>query len=164
MITIVVADDHHVVREGIRTLLEDEPDFRVVGEAADGPETMRIVKLLQPDVLVVDLKMPGLDGIEVTRQTVKYSPKTQVVILSIYSNEAYVLGTLEAGAKGYVLKESSVGDLVQAIREASAGRYYFSLPLSEASVEAYRQQANTDDQTLRYSYNSNMEGSERYRT
>ena len=139
MITIVLADDHQIVRQGIRTLLEDEPDLHVIGEAADGIEAARLVKSLQPDILVVDLKMPGLNGIEVTRQAREHSPKTGVVILSMYRSKAYVLEVLNAGAKGYVVKESTSDELVRAIHEADDGHIYLSPPLSEEAIEIYKQ-------------------------
>ena len=137
MTTIVLADDHHIVRQGMRALLEAEPDFRLVGEAGDGLETVQLVERLRPDVLVLDLMMPGLNGLEVTRQVGKRSPQTQVVILSMHANEAYVLEALRNGAVGYVLKDASVTELVQAVREVTAGRRYLSPPLSERAIDAY---------------------------
>jgi two-component system response regulator NreC len=137
MISLVLADDHHVVRQGLRSLLEVEPDLRVIGEAADGLETVRLIKNLRPDILVVDVMMGGISGLEVTRQVSKHSLKTGVVILSMYSNEAYVLEALKAGAKAYVLKESTAGELVKAVREVAAGRRYLSSSLSERAIEAY---------------------------
>src|SRR5512147_2827783 len=124
MPTIVLADDHNVVRHGLRALLEAEPDFRVIGEASDGLETAQMVERLKPDVLVVDLMMSGINGLEVTRQVSKRSPGTNVVILSMYGNEGYVLEALRAGAKAYVLKESTSEELVRAVREASSGNHY----------------------------------------
>ena len=100
MTTVVLADDHHVVRQGLRSLLEAEPDFSVVGEAGDGLEAAQLVERLRPDVLVLDLMMPGLNGLEVTRQVGQRSPRTHVVILSMHPNEAYVLETLQAGEIG----------------------------------------------------------------
>jgi len=141
MTTIVLADDHHVVRQGLRSLLEAEPDFSVVGEAGDGLEAAQLVERLQPDVLVLDLMMPGLNGLEVTRQVSQRSPRTHVVILSMHPNEAYVLEALRAGAAAYVLKESTSAELVRAVREAVAGRRYLSPPLSEHAIEAYMQKA-----------------------
>jgi DNA-binding NarL/FixJ family response regulator len=141
MTTIIVADDHHVVRQGLRALLEAEPDFRLVGEAGDGLGTVQLVERLKPDVLIIDLMMPGLNGLEVTRQVSQRSPRTRVVILSMHANEAYVLEALRNGASGYVLKDSSAADLVQAIREVVAGRRYLSPPLSERAIEAYVQKA-----------------------
>jgi DNA-binding NarL/FixJ family response regulator len=141
--TIMLADDHHVVRQGLRSLLEAEPDFSVVGETGDGLEAAQLVERLQPDVLVLDLMMPGLNGLEVTRQVSQRSPRTRVVILSMHPNEAYVLEALRAGAAAYVLKESTSAELVRAVREAVAGRRYLSPPLSERAIEAYVQKAES---------------------
>ena len=101
MTTVVLADDHAIVRHGLRALLEMEPGIKLVGEAEDGLETVRLVEQLSPDVLIVDLMMPGLGGLEVTRQVRKSSPQTRVVILSMHANEAYVLEALRNGALGY---------------------------------------------------------------
>ncbi len=141
MTRIVLADDHPVVRQGLRVLLEAEPDFSVVGEAGDGLETSGLVERLQPDVLVLDLLMPGLDGIEVIRQVRRRTPQTRVVVLSMHSDEAYVLEALGAGAAAYVLKKSTLAELGHAIREAVAGRHYLSPPLSEHAIEAYLEKA-----------------------
>ena len=122
MTTVVLADDHAIVRHGLRALLEMEPGIKLVGEAEDGLEAVRLVEQLSPDVLIVDLMMPGLGGLEVTRQVRKSSPQTRVVILSMHANEAYVLEALRNGALGYVLKGSQVVDLVQATRDVAAGR------------------------------------------
>ncbi|GAG21269.1 unnamed protein product, partial [marine sediment metagenome] len=134
---IVLADDHHVVREGLRALLEAEPDLTVAGEAADGLTTVHLVERVKPDVLVVDVMMPALNGLEVTRQVVRRSPDTRVIVLSMYSDESYVMEALKNGAAGYVLKSSTRSDLVQAIREVMAGERYLSAPLSARAVEAY---------------------------
>lgn len=141
MTSIVLADDHQVVRQGLRALLEAEPDFRLIGEAGDGLETAQLVERLEPDVLIIDLMMPGLNGLEVTRQVSQRSPRTHVVILSMHANEAYVLEALRNGAAGYVLKDSSAADLVKAVREVVAGRRYLSPPLSERAIEAYLHKA-----------------------
>lgn len=141
MITIVLADDHHVVRQGLRALLQSEPDFRVVDEAADGLTTLRLVEQLEPDVLVLDLMMPGLGGLEVTRQLTERSVATRVIILSMYANEAYVLQALRNGAAGYVLKRSTADELVRAVREVLTGRRYLSPPLSERAIQAYLDKA-----------------------
>jgi two-component system response regulator NreC len=139
MTDIVLADDHKVVRQGLRALLEAESDFRVVGETGDGLEAVQLVERLKPDVLVLDLMMPGLSGLEVTRQVGRLSPQTRVVVLSMHASQAYVLEALRNGAAGYVLKESSTEDLVRALREVTAGRRYLSAPLSERAIEAYVQ-------------------------
>lgn len=142
-ITIVLADDHHVVRQALRTLLEKEPDFRVIGEAADGLQAVDMVKRLNPKVLILDLMMPSLSGIEVTYQVKKHSSQTQVIILSMYKNEAYVLETLRKGAEGYVLKDSTGSDLIKAVHEVTAGRRYLSPPLSERLIATYVQTTKT---------------------
>jgi DNA-binding NarL/FixJ family response regulator len=144
-ITVVLADDHHVVRKGLRALLGAEPDVSVVGEAADGLETVELVERLRPKVLVADLMMPALNGLEITRQVLRRCPDTRVVILSMYSNEAYVLEALKIGVSGYVLKGAHASDLLTAIREAAAGRHYLSPPLSEQAVAAYRERADIVD-------------------
>jgi DNA-binding NarL/FixJ family response regulator len=142
--TILLADDHQLVRQGLRVLLEAEHDFRVVGETGDGLEALRLVERLKPDVLVADLMMPGLNGLEVARQISQRSPRTHVIILSMHANEAYVLQALKNGAAGYLLKDSSAADLARAVREAMAGRRYLSAPLTERAIEAYAEKAKSD--------------------
>jgi two-component system, NarL family, response regulator NreC len=137
MIKILLADDHQVVRKGFKALLGSEADFEVVGEANDGLETIQLVEKLQPDVLVLDLMMAGLNGLEVTRQLSKKNPKTAIVILSMHSNEAYVLEALRSGAKAYILKEAPPEDLIQAVREVHAGKQFLSAPLNQRAIEAY---------------------------
>lgn len=144
--TIVLADDHHVVRKGMRALLEAEADFRLVGEASDGLGTVQLVERLRPDVLVLDLMMPGLNGIEVTRRVRKRSPHTKVLILSMHANDDYVLEALRNGATGYVLKDASMSELVQAVRDVAAGRRYLSQLLAERAIDAYVMQ--TQESTL----------------
>ncbi len=139
MISIILADDHTVVRQGLRTLLESDPELHVSGEASDGLQTIGLVEKLRPDVLVLDLIMPGMNGIEVARQVKSHFPQTRVVILSMHANEAYVLEALRAGALGYVLKESQGSELIRAIHEAHNGQHYLSAPLSERAIEVYVQ-------------------------
>ena len=139
--TIVLAGDHFIVRQSLRALLEAEPDFRVIGEAGDGLETMPLVERLRPQVLVLDLLMPGLSGLEVARQVRQRAPETRVIVLSMHANEAYVLEALRHGAAAYVLKETSSAELVQAVRAVVAGGRYLSRPLSERALEAYVQRA-----------------------
>lgn len=138
-ITIVLADDHHIVRQGFRSLLENQEGFSVVAEAGDGLEALKITANMKPDVLVVDLVMPCLSGLEVTRQIAKLSPNTKAIILSMYMDEPYVIEALQNGAWGYVLKESNISDLVKAIREVADGRHYLGSPLSELAIAAYRE-------------------------
>ena len=135
--TVVLADDHQVVRKGLRALLETEADLSVVGEAADGLEAVALVERFQPTVLVADVVMPGLSGPDVAREVRRRSPGTRTVILSMYANEAYVLEALTNGAHGYVLKDASAAEFVRAVREAAAGRRYLSPPLSESALEDY---------------------------
>jgi two-component system, NarL family, response regulator NreC len=139
--TIVLADDHHIVRQGLKTVLEAEPEFAVVGEVADGLQVADLVARLRPDVLLLDVMLPGLNGLEVTRQVAQRAPKTRIVILSMHANEAYVLEALRNGAVGYVLKDASPAEMVQAVREVTAGRHYLSRPLSERAIEAYTRRA-----------------------
>ena len=143
MMNIIIVDDHAVVRQSLKKLLELENDFKIVGEAGDGLEAIHTIEQLQPDIVVIDLMLVGMNGIEVTRQVAKHSPKTAVVILSMYGNDGYVYEALHAGAKAYVLKESTSDQLVKAIREAAVGHRYLSPPLSERSIENYAKKAES---------------------
>lgn len=140
-ISIVLADDHPVVRRGMKALLESEPGFSVVGEAGDGLEAVRLFERLQPDVMVLDLMMPGLGGIEVLRIVGRRAAHTRIVVLSMHSNNAFIAESLKNGATGYVLKGSTEKDLVLAVREAAAGRRYLSPPVSDIAIDAYIEQA-----------------------
>jgi DNA-binding NarL/FixJ family response regulator len=142
-VTVVLADDHAVVRRGMQALLESERDFSVVGVAADGLETVRLTERLKPDVLVLDLMMPGLSGLEALRILRERSPRTRVVVLSIYSSVAFITQALQLGATGYVLKGCTEENLLRAIREAAAGRRFLSPPVTEIAIQAYIDQANT---------------------
>ena len=135
--TIVLADDHQVVRQGLRALLESDSRFRVVGETGSGLEVARLVERLRPDVLVLDMMMPGLNGLEAARQVKRRSPNTHVIILSMHKDESYVIEALKNGASAYVLKDSSAEELIKAIDEAISGRRYLSPPLSESAIAAY---------------------------
>jgi two-component system response regulator NreC len=142
MITIVLADDHKIVRQGIRALLESEPDLVLLGEASDGLEALQISEHLKPDVLVLDLMMPGLRGLETIWQVRQRVAKTRIVVLSMHDNEAYVLEALKNGASGYVLKDASAAELVFAIREVAAGRRYLAPPFSDRAIESYIEKAH----------------------
>ena len=139
MVTVALADDHIVVRQGLRLLLESDPEFVVVGEAADGVEALELVKRHKPKVLVADLMMPRLDGLETTRRLSRLKLDTRVIILTMYGDEAYLLDALGSGAAGYVVKESAGADLFQAIRDVVAGRRYLSPLLSEVLTRRYLQ-------------------------
>ena len=141
MTTIVLANDHALIREGLRTVLGGEPDWSVVGEAADGLEVVGLVDRLQPDVLIVDLVLPNLSGLEVIRQVRRRAPQTQIVALSMHANESYVFAALRNGAAAYVLKDASSTDIIQAVHEVVAGRRYLSPPLSQDALEVYIEKA-----------------------
>jgi two-component system, NarL family, response regulator NreC len=136
--TIALADDHHLVRQGLRSLLQAEPGFTVVGEASSGVETIALVERLQPHILIVDLMLPDLNGIEVTRQVRCGVPRTQVIILSMYADDHYVQQALQQGALGYVLKGASAADLIQAVKDVYVGHRYLSPLLREAALETQR--------------------------
>jgi two-component system, NarL family, response regulator NreC len=136
-IRIVLADDHTVMRNGLRLLLERQPGFQVVGEAADGRQTLKICEEQEPDVVVLDIAMPNLNGIEAARQIVARFPQTSIVILSMHADESYVLRALKAGARAYLLKDSAEADLINAIRAVSDGKAFFSPAISKMLVEDY---------------------------
>jgi two-component system, NarL family, response regulator NreC len=136
-ISIILADDHPVVRRGMQALLERERDFSIVGVTADGLETVRLAEQLKPDVLVLDLMMPVLSGLETLRILRESSPRTRIVILSMHSSSAFIAQALRNGAIGYVLKDSTEENLVRAVREAAAGRRFLSPPVTEIAVNAY---------------------------
>lgn len=142
-VTIALADDHSVVLSGLKALLAQEPDFKLVGEATDGLEVAPMVERVRPDVLLLDLMMPGLNGLEVTRLVKQKTPQTRVVILSMHADVAYVVEALRNGAQGYVLKSAQGGELAEAIRAVVAGRRYLSPPLSEESVASYESRAKS---------------------
>jgi len=125
-ISILLADDHAILRQGLRRILESHPDFSVVAEAASGLEAVELARELQPEVAILDVGMPGLNGIEATAQILRRAPRTAVLILSMHNDERYVTRALRAGARGYLLKDSVEEDLVQAIQAACQGRQFFS--------------------------------------
>ena len=133
-ITLVLAEDHHLVRQGFKALLESEKDFRLLGEASDGLAAVELVARQKPDVLVLDLMIPRLHGLEVIRQVRKDHSATKVVVLSMHADEPYVVEALRNGAAAYVLKDSTAADLVKAVREAIAGRRYLSPALAERGL------------------------------
>jgi two-component system response regulator NreC len=145
MIRILLADDHSVIRGGLRALLQQQPDFQVVGEANDGREAVALSESLHPDVVVMDLSMPNLNGTEAARQIANKFPEMSVIILSMHSDEAYVLRALKAGAKGYLLKECAESDLNQAIRAVRQGKSFFSPAVSRVLVEDYVRQLQDRD-------------------
>ncbi|MDD5095421.1 MAG: response regulator transcription factor, partial [Dehalococcoidia bacterium] len=145
-ITLILADDHRVLREGLKALLQEEEEFEVIGEAGTGAEACQLAERLRPDVMVLDLMMPDMNGIEVTRQIKKRLRGTHVVILSMHGSEGYVIEALRAGAEAYVLKESSSSELADAVRAVASGHRYLSPPLSERAIEVYTR--STEQATL----------------
>ena len=136
-ISVFLADDHAVVRDGLRFLLEAEGDIKVVGDAADGRHTVQEVAQLRPDVVIVDIVMPQLNGIEATRQIRDRCPSAKVVMLSMYSTAEHILQAFQAGARGYVLKECAGSEVVNAVRSVHAGNRYMSQKISDALVDDY---------------------------
>lgn len=130
-VTIVLVDDHPIVRKGLRHLLESEPEFEVMGEAEDGVDALLLAKQLKPNILVVDMMMPGLNGLEVVRQVKYNSPDTRTIVLSMQSADAYVIEALKNGASGYVLKETGPSELINAVREVVQGNQYLSPKLAK---------------------------------
>jgi DNA-binding NarL/FixJ family response regulator len=141
-LTIVLADDHHMIRNGLRLLLESKLDCAIKGEAATGPEAVSLVEQVQPDILIIELMLPGMSGLDVTRRVRQVAPHTHVVVLSMHADEAYAREALRAGATAYVLKESLTDEFVRAIRQAAAGQRYLSPPLAERMIAEYVQPTN----------------------
>ena len=139
-IRIVLADDHTIMRHGLRSVLERQPDFAVVGEASNGREAVDVIAQENPDVAVMDIAMPLLNGIEAAKKITEERLKTAVVILSMHSDESYILRALRAGARGYLLKDSAENDLIQAIRAVYAGKAFFSPAVSRVLADDYLRQ------------------------
>ncbi len=139
MISIVLAEDHVIVRKGLRLVLERESDFQLQGEASDGLEAVQLVTKVRPNVLLLDLMLPRLHGLEVARQVHKDCPETRVIILSMHDDEPYVMEALRYGASGYLLKDCTPKELVHAIREVAAGRHYLTPVLAERAITGYVQ-------------------------
>jgi DNA-binding NarL/FixJ family response regulator len=139
-VRIVLADDHTVMRNGLRLLLERQPHLQVVGEAADGRQAVALSESASPDVVIMDIGMPNLNGIEAARQIVDRNPRTAIAILSMHSDESYVIRALKAGARAYLLKDSAEADLLAAVRALTEGKSFFSPAISKILVEDYMRQ------------------------
>jgi two-component system response regulator NreC len=139
-IRILIADDHGIVRKGLRLQLEQNTAFEVVGEATEGREAVRMAEELAPDVVIMDIAMPNLNGIQATTQVVKKNPQIAVIILSMYSDETYLMRTLAAGAKGYLLKDSADVDLHRAVEVVAQGKPFFSPAIADTLLEDYLRQ------------------------
>ena len=142
IINVLLADDHPIVRQGLRNLLISEPDFKVIGEASDGLQAIELVNQLHPDVLVVDLMMPALNGLEVIRRAKHDLPDLRIIVLSMQNADAYVIDSFKLGASGYVLKDTGPAELIQAIRDVVAGQRYLSPGISERLTNTYIQLSN----------------------
>ena len=138
-VTVLLADDHPIVRQGLRHLLEAEPDLRIVGEASDGLQAVQFTEKFKPNVLIVDIMMPGLNGLEVLRQIKDRSPSTCSIVLSMQSADVYVVEALKSGALGYVLKETGPSELVNAVQQVIEGKRYLSPRLSERLIDVLLQ-------------------------
>ncbi len=138
MIRILLADDHVLVRQGFKMILSAQPDMQIVGEAANGREAVEAGEKLQPDVVLMDVTMPELNGIEATRRLVTASPRTRVLALSMHKDAVYVREILRAGARGYLLKDSADADLIAAVRSVAKGEGYLSPSVSDAVLTDYR--------------------------
>ena len=156
-VKILLADDHTIVRQGLRKLLEERPEWEVVAEAGDGREAIRLAEQHRPDVAILDVAMPLLNGIEATRQITKRAPNTRVLVLSMHADEAYVTQILQAGATGYLLKDSADVDLVKAVEEAVSGRSFFSPAIARVMLDDYRRQLADKGVTDRYEILSERE-------
>jgi two-component system, NarL family, response regulator NreC len=136
-IRVLLADDHNLIRAGLRLVVSQQPDFVVAGEAENGRQAVALAEQLKPDVVVMDIKMPDLNGIEACQQVREALPDTQVVMLSMHSDETYVLRALKAGARAYLLKDSAEADLARAIRAAAEGKSFFSPAVGKVLLEDY---------------------------
>lgn len=139
-IRVLIADDHGIVRTGLRLQLEQNTDFEVVGEASDGREAVRMAEELLPDIVIMDIAMPSLNGIQATAQIVKKNSQIGIIILSMYSDETYITRTLAAGAKGYLLKDNAEVDLSRAVQVVAEGKPFFSPAIANTLLEDYMRQ------------------------
>jgi two-component system response regulator NreC len=134
---IVIAEDHTILREGLRSLLSSSPEFEVVGEAEDGREAIQCVVKYKPDLILTDLSMPRMNGMEAIRQIKRQSPKTKILVLTVHRAEEYILSTFKAGADGYLLKDSTHAELVMAVKKILSSKHYISPEISERVIEGY---------------------------
>jgi DNA-binding NarL/FixJ family response regulator len=150
MVTILLGDDHTLMRQGVRKILEEQADWTVVDEAKDGREAVQKTLALKPDVAILDIGMPLLNGIEVTRQIARRAPSVRVLIVSMHDTEAYIIQALQAGARGYLLKDSADTDLIRAVTAIVAGKSFFSPAVSAVMLDDYVRQLADRGITDRY--------------
>jgi len=143
-IKVLLAEDHHIIRQGIRSLLEKEIGIKVIGEAEDGRETVRLAGELKPDVVIMDVSMPNLNGVEATRKICETDPEIKVIALSVHSDDQYVSGMLTAGASGYLLKDCVLLELVKAIESVANGQMYLSASIARGIVQEYKTMKNRE--------------------
>ena len=136
-VRIVIAEDHTILREGLRSLLSSSANFEIVGEAADGREAIRHVEKFKPDLILTDLSMPRMNGMEAIKEIKRESPATKVLVLTVHRAEEYILATFRAGADGYVLKDSTHSELLMAVKKVLSGTHYISPEISEKVIEGY---------------------------
>jgi two-component system response regulator NreC len=156
-VRILIADDHAIIRRGLRTLLEHEPGLEVVGEACDGREAIAMARRERPHVVILDIAMPNLNGIEAGRQIAGILPDTQIVILTVQADEAYLLSALKAGARGYVLKSSAESEVVDAVRAVTQGKAFFSPKVSRILADDYIRYLQREQTTDAYELLTNRE-------
>jgi two-component system response regulator NreC len=144
-IRVVVADDHTILRQGIKALLDNQEEIEVVGEAKDGREAIKAIEELSPDVILMDIAMPGLNGLEATRRIKKKFPMTKVVVLTMHTNEEYIFQILNAGADGYLVKETAFQDLISAINSVHRGEAFMSPSISKKVMTDYIQRAQGEE-------------------
>ena len=156
-VTILLADDHTIVRQGLARLLEEQPNLKVIGEATDGRHAVEKANQLKPDIVIMDIAMPRLNGIEAAKRIRKNLPETKILILSMYSHEHYIHELIETGVSGYLLKESSGRDIIKAIHAAMNNETFLSPSISKVLMEAYRSPRKSSPRTERYKQLSNRE-------
>jgi DNA-binding NarL/FixJ family response regulator len=140
---IIIAEDHTIVREGLRALLTADPNLEVVGEVADGREAVRMTENLKPDLVLMDLSMPRMNGMDAVREIKKHCPQTKVIVLTVHKTEEYVLASLDAGAEGYVLKDASHAELGMCIKHVLKGKRYLSPEVSDKVIDGYLDRKKT---------------------
>jgi DNA-binding NarL/FixJ family response regulator len=134
---VVIAEDHTILREGLKSLLSSSPDFEIIGEAGDGREAIRCVEKCKPNLILVDLSMPKMNGIDAIREIKRRFPETKILVLTVHKTEEYILATLKAGADGYVLKDATHAELMIAVKNVLSGKHYISPGISEKVIEGY---------------------------